>query len=78
MEDAPPCLAEEVVVALLTQLLRKGLIDEDDLEAMCAGLGEDAAHQIRCCFLEAAAPSQSEWEAERARARFRVVKGGEE
>lgn len=75
MDDAP--LAEEITLALATGLLRKGLIDEADVEAMCAGLSEDAAHHLRCCVIEAQAPADSDWAAGQARARFRVVDGGE-
>jgi hypothetical protein len=75
--DTPPP-AEELVLAMATGLLRKGLIDETDIEDMCAGLSEDVAHQLRCCVLEASAPSQAEWAAGQARERFRVIEGGGE
>jgi hypothetical protein len=73
-QDAPPPIAEDLILAVTTGLLRKGLLDEADIEAMCAGLNDETAHQLRCCVLEAAAPSQSEWRAEMARRRFVVVK----
>lgn len=65
--------AEEIVMALIVQLLRRGLIEPSDIEAMGEGLSEEAAHLANCAVVEAAAPSQSEWQAERARSRFRVV-----
>jgi hypothetical protein len=68
-----PLPSEEMTVALVTGLIRKGLIDEADVEQMCAGLSEDAAHQLRCCLVEASAPRESDWRAERARGQFRVV-----
>lgn len=74
MDEAPPPLAEELFTALAAGLIRKGLLDESDIEAMCAGLTEDAAHQLRCCLIEAAAPTQSEWAAEQARRGFRVIR----
>lgn len=76
MDDAPP-IAEDLVLAVTTALIRKGLLDESDIEAICVGLSEDAAHAVRCCVVEAAAPKESDWRAERARERFRVV-GSEE
>ncbi len=74
MEDEPVSIAEELVMALLVQLLRKGAIDEADIEAMTEGLSDGAGHLANCAIVEAAAPSTSEWKAEQARARFRVVK----
>lgn len=72
--DDPP-IAEDLVLALVTRLLRKGLIDAGDIEAMCASLSEGAAHQLRCCILEAEAPTTSERQAAQARLRLHVVKG---
>jgi hypothetical protein len=62
-----------MILAVTTGMLRKGLLDEADIESMCAGLDEEAAHQLRCCVLEAAAPSVSDWRADMARKGFRVV-----
>jgi len=72
-----PCLAEELVMALLVQMIRKGLVDEDDIEAMVQGLSDEAGHMASCAIVEAAAPQASEWKADQARARFHVVKGDE-
>lgn len=77
MVDEPVSLAEEIVMALIVQLLRRGLIDETDIEAAAAGLSEEAQHLVNCAIIEAAAPPESEWSAEQARSRFRVVKPGD-
>lgn len=77
MDDEPP-IAEELTLALITMMVRKGQIDESDIETLCEGLSEEAAHQARCCLLDALAPKESDWRAEQARSRLRLITGGEE
>lgn len=61
-------------MALLVQLLRRGVIDQDDVHAMAAEAGDEAGHLLKCAIIEASAPKESDWRAQRARAGFRVVK----
>lgn len=77
MDDAPPPVAEEIVMALLVRLLRRGVIDQDDIQAMAAEVGDDAGHLFNCAIVEASAPKESDWRAKRARAQFRVVESKE-
>lgn len=76
--------AEPLILALITQLVRRGDLDADDIDQMATGLEEEgegeAAHLCRAAFVEAHAPSASDWNAERARARMRLIKtdGGNE
>lgn len=60
-------------MALLVHLLRRGVIDQGDVHAMAAEVGDEAGHLFNCAIVEAAAPKESEWKARRARAQFRVV-----
>ncbi|WP_066795063.1 hypothetical protein [Sphingomonas soli] len=73
-----------MIRALVRQLVRKGDLDADDIDAIAADLDArneaTAAHMARASFVEGLAPSQSEWEAERSgrriderRARLHVV-----
>ena len=78
MDDAPQTIGEEIAMALVVQLLRKGAIDEADVDTMAEGLSDDAQHLLNCAIVEAAAPAASDWRAEKARGRFRVVDGGGE
>ena len=67
-----PCLAEELVSALIVALLRSGVISDDDLLA-AEGLSEDARALIEALIVEAEAPATAEWKAQKARGRFSVV-----
>lgn len=75
MDDQPVTIAEETVASLYRQLIRRGIIDLSDVEALCEGLSEHAAHLVRALFVEAEARPASEVAALRARAGFQVVKG---
>lgn len=70
-------LAERMLRALLTQMIRTEAVDVDDINAAADRLerdgDEEAAHAMRCLILQASAPDASEWAAERARARFHVI-----
>lgn len=61
----------------MRQLVRRGDLDADDIDAIATDLEavneREAAHLARAAFVEALAPTQSEWEAERRRARMRAV-----
>ena len=76
--DEPVTIAEELAGALIVRLLRNGVLTNDDVLEMAAGLSEDAQHLANALIVEALAPPTSEWKAERARGRFRVIEGGEE
>lgn len=75
--DVP--VSERVVMALITQMIRSNIVPTNDVMAAADALEEDgdeeAARVMRATILYAHAPSQSEWEAERARARFHVIEG---
>ncbi|MGO4170212.1 hypothetical protein [Novosphingobium sp. YAF33] len=76
--DAP--LAERMLRAFLTQMIRTEAVDPDDILDAADRLDwqgdEEAAHAMRCLVVEAAAPEPSDWNADRARARFRTIDGG--
>jgi len=65
--------------AFLVQMIRAEAVDPGDIaeaaDALAKDGDEDAAHAMRCLILQAAAPEQSDWEADRARARFHVIDG---
>lgn len=75
--DAP--LAERMLRAFLSQMIRIEAVDPDDISEAADRLDregdEEAAHALRCLILQAASPEQSDWNADRARARFHVVGG---
>lgn len=52
--DTLPCLAEELVMALLVRLLRTGAITEADIAAMTTGTSEEVRHLLNCAVIEAA------------------------
>lgn len=68
---------DETTLALIRQLCRDGILDSDGIDAIAADLEArglaDKAHAVRCELLQAEAPTQAEWEAERRRSRFAVV-----
>ena len=76
--DAP--LAERMLRAFLTQMIRTEAVDPDDILDAADRLDwqgdEEAAHAMRCLVVEAAAPEPSDWNADRARARFPTIDGG--
>lgn len=73
-------MPEPIATALIAHLVRIGVLDGDDIDAIGKTLDADgeteAAHEARCAFLEAGAPTASEFRADQARARFRVVADG--
>jgi hypothetical protein len=73
-------VSERIVGALITQMIRSGMIPDDDVIAAADALeesgDEDAARVMRAMILYAHAPSQTDWEAERRRNRFHVHDGG--
>lgn len=75
--DAP--LAERMLRAFLSQMIRIEAVDPDDIAEAADRLeregDEEAAHGLRCLILQAASPELSDWNADRARARFHVVDG---
>ncbi|WP_447724628.1 hypothetical protein [Sphingomonas koreensis] len=66
--------------ALLEQMIRTGLLDADDIDEMATRLdaagNTDDARIARATFLQAHAPSQSEWEVEQRRAQIRAIPDG--
>lgn len=75
--DAP--LAERMLRAFLTQMIRSEAVDPDDILEAADRLersgDEEAAHALKCMIVEASVPEQSDWQADRARARFHVIDG---
>lgn len=76
-DEQPVTIAEEAVASLYRQLIRRGIIDLSDVEALCEGLSEDALAMVRALFVEAGARPASEVAAIKARDGFRVVGGGQ-
>jgi len=74
-------LAERMLRAFLKQMIKTEAVDPDDMveivEALHREGDEDAAHAMAALIVEANAPDQSDWEAERARARFHVIQGND-
>lgn len=72
-------ISERMLRAFLIQMIKAEAVDPDDIAEAADQLDKDgdeeAAHAMRCIIVEAAAPSQEDWEAERRRRRFRVVDG---
>lgn len=77
MDDQP--LAERMLRAFLKQMIRTEAVDQDDMievvEALQRAGDEEASHAMAAIIVEANAPDTSEWEAARARAKFRVIDG---
>lgn len=75
--DAP--LAERMLRAVLEQLIRSEAVDPDDIALAAESLDnagdEEAGHALRCIVIDAMAPTQADWEADRRRNRFHVVEG---
>jgi hypothetical protein len=69
--DQPVTIAEELAAALALALLRRGVINAGDIEAM--NLGDEARDVANSLVVEAEAPSDADWRAEMARKRFVVV-----
>ena len=76
--DAP--LAERMLRAFLSQMIRIEAVDPDDIAEAADRLeregDEEAAHALKALIVEAAAPDLSDWNADRARARFHTIDGG--
>ena len=74
-------LSERMLRAFLKQMIKTEAVDPDDMveivEALHREGDEDAAHAMAALIVEANAPDQSDWEAERARARFHVIQGND-
>lgn len=72
-------LAERMLRAFLKQMIRTEAVDPDDISEAADRLARDgddeAAHAMRCLIVEAATPELSDWNADRARARFHVIEG---
>ncbi|WP_185999952.1 hypothetical protein ACLIMP_22240 [Novosphingobium aerophilum] len=76
--DAP--LAERMLSAFLTQMIRTEAVDPEDISEAADRLDregdEEAAHALRCLIVQASTPELSDWNADRARARFHAIDGG--
>lgn len=66
--------ADEIAMALGVALVRKGVLNADDLVRAADDSSPDAAHALRIMAIEGNAPSQADWEAGRRRLQMRVVK----
>jgi hypothetical protein len=75
---AESTISEEIAMALGVALVRKGILDSDDLARVAddaqRGGQVDAAHALRVIAIEGQATPQSDWEAGRRRAQMRLVK----
>lgn len=64
-------------LALIRRLCAEGVISSDDVDAIAEDLDErgeaEVAHAVRCEFIQAIAPSESDWQAEQRRSRFEIV-----
>lgn len=73
-------MEETALVALLTQMVRNGLIDVDtihDAADECEARGQEMpAHQLRCLIVEASVTPATERQKEQRRAAMRVIDGG--
>jgi hypothetical protein len=68
-------IGEKLAMALGEALLRKGMLDADDLAAAAERSDDETvAHLLSCMVIQAAAPSQAAWEAERRRSQMRVIR----
>lgn len=73
-------MEQDAVVALLTTMVRAGVIDEDlihEAAADCDATGKEmAAHHLRCLLVSAAGPSPAERAERMRRPSMRVIEGG--
>jgi hypothetical protein len=69
--DDLPCLAETLATALIVQLLRKGALDQEDIDVMAASLSDEARHLLNCLIIEAEARPPTP-----PRAPLRLIDGG--
>jgi hypothetical protein len=78
---ADDSIAEDLVIALGAALVRKGVLDADDIidaaerAGRVGGDNADAvAHAFNCMLIAAAAPDPVDWQAQQRRAQMHVVK----
>lgn len=75
-------MSSAILHALIQQLVSNGSLDTDDIGAIAETLEAEGAVEdallVRGAWAMAHQPDPSEWRADRARARFRVVDGGNE
>lgn len=73
-------MEEAAIVALLTQMIRNGIIDDDtvhDTADECDASGKAmAAHQLRCLLVEADATPATERKKAAVRASLTAIDGG--
>lgn len=73
-------MTSPLTAALIEQMVRNGLLDADDIDEMATRLDAaghtDDARRCRAAFVQAHAPSQSDWEAQQRRARIQAVPDG--
>lgn len=71
-------MSNALSIALISQLVKTGVLDQDDIEEMVASLErfghEDEALQAKGAFVEAMLGTSSD--AEFARSKLRVIDGG--
>ena len=85
--------SQALLAALVAQLIRKGILDVDDIESMaelieaeaCEAESEEdrealheTAHLTRCLIIEAEAPAANDWHADQNRSRFHMIDGGKQ
>lgn len=63
-------------LVIIRQLVRNGTLSKTDIDQMAADIERegdaDRAHQVRCCYIDAMAPSEAEWR----RDNLKVFDGG--
>lgn len=73
-------MAEPLAEALIAQLVRSGVLSDGDIAAIADALDAanepDAAHQARVSMIEAQAPTDANWNAEKRRSRLHIVPDG--
>jgi hypothetical protein len=70
-------VSEKLIMALGEALVRKGVLDPDDLiEAAERTDDADVAHLLSCMILQAEAPDVSDWQADQRRKQIRLVSDG--
>jgi hypothetical protein len=82
LSDEPPTVGEALAAALAGALVKRGVLDADDIADAAARLdreggevNETAAHVLRCTVAEA---GESEFAAKQARANLTVIRGEKE
>lgn len=73
-------ITEDLIMALGVALVRKGVLDTDDIIDASERAGKSSspnadavAHALNCMVIEAAAPDPGDWQVEQRRKQMRLV-----